>query len=193
MASRMIQLLHFNLARLRVEQDLLSPADADVEGGQAIGYDILTPDGEDEEATNRFLLSLTVSGTTPAAKGEPVMSYDVRANAVFETPKDLPADGKRALVALNGGMILYGLVRGQVGLVTGSFPGGCFLLPAVDWQAAVMEIEKNRVGTRASAPPAKPPAPKTKESRPSRAIRKSATETTGKAVPGKTAARKPKK
>lgn len=44
---------------------------------------------------------------------------------------DGATEERRKLAAVNGATVLYGALRGQIALMTGSFPGGSILLPAV--------------------------------------------------------------
>ena len=51
----------------------------------------------------------------------------------------------QALIRINGSAILYGILRGEIAVFTGSFPGGKFVLPAVYMQDVVKDVEtKNR-------------------------------------------------
>lgn len=47
-------------------------------------------------------------------------------------------------VRINGCTMLYSLLRGQVAMITGSFPDGKFNLPAIVMHDEIMKIEKKK-------------------------------------------------
>ena len=144
--SDIIKLQSFKMLRLVLDQD---PFDGRTPGSlcrQETGYDIRI----NKDNPDHFLMILRVKGTlsVPEGKSQPA-TYEVTGAAEFEVPHDMTADKKRGLVAFNGGSILYGLMRGQVALVTGSFPTGSVLLLTLNWQETVREIESKRAEARA--------------------------------------------
>jgi len=139
--SEIIQLLSFKMTRLNIDQNPFEVCASDRNATQETSLDIR--DRNDDP--NRFLIILRVHGTCGARKGKPLPSYDAIGVAEFRTPPDLEREKKAALVAFNGGAILYGLIRGQVSLVTGSFPSGSILLPTLDWQKTLKEIADKKV------------------------------------------------
>jgi hypothetical protein len=46
------------------------------------------------------------------------------------------------LIRVNGGTILYGILRGEIAAFTGSFPGGKFNLPTVNMMEIVKDCEE---------------------------------------------------
>ena len=78
--------------------------------------------------------------------------YEIKATieGFFTFSKDLDYKQMAYLVRVNSATILYGILRGEVANVTGSFPAGKFLLPTVMMQDVVKEIEERK--TVESAP-----------------------------------------
>jgi hypothetical protein len=164
--SEIIQVLQFRLTRLHLDQDPfqewgITPKEFSIE----THYDILS----NKEAPERYLMILRVQDVTPARQSQdkPPL-FDVTGMAEFEVPASLSEEQKYKLVAFNGGSILYGLIRGQLSMVSGAFPSGALLLPTLDWQEVVADIEKKRSAEIAASPPgpvsgkAEPAKPKKK-------------------------------
>lgn len=173
--AKMIQVKELRLIRLNVDQNPFATADADAPTTQEITFDLLTP--ADKKINNCFIMILQIKGEAGSQKGMPAgPSYEVHGVAEFETPDGLSPAQQRGLVVLNGGMILYGLIRGQMSLITGALPGGSILLPAVDWKATVDEIEARRRGaSEAGQPKVAAPLPSPDEpTSPGRSPKKSA-------------------
>ena len=72
--------------------------------------------------------------------------YEIKATIEgFFTFSDELDDKQMAyLVRVNSATVLYGILRGEVASVTGSFPAGKFLLPTVMMQDVVKEIEDRK-------------------------------------------------
>ncbi len=64
----------------------------------------------------------------------------------FTFPDDIEEDHFVYLSRVNCATILYGILRGEIANVTGSFPGGKCLLPTVMMQDMVRDIEERRAG-----------------------------------------------
>ena len=76
--------------------------------------------------------------------------YEIKATIEgFFTFKDDLNDKQMAyLVRVNSASILYGILRGEIANITGSFPAGKFLLPTVMMQDVVKEIEERKATDR---------------------------------------------
>ena len=60
----------------------------------------------------------------------------------FSFPDDTEEDEMQYLVRINGASMLYGILRGQIAMVTGSFPTGKMNLPPVVMQEVLPEIDR---------------------------------------------------
>jgi hypothetical protein len=72
--------------------------------------------------------------------------YEIHAkiDGYFTFNDDLDEKQMAYLSRVNSATILYGILRGEVGNVTGSFPSGKFLLPTVMMQDVIDMIEKEK-------------------------------------------------
>ena len=139
--SEMIDVLQFHLTHLHLDQDFFQDQSSTGSSIVSADYDILS----NKDVSDHYLMILRVSGTTPFMEEQGVpLSFEVTGVAEFKTPSPLTQKQKYALVAVNGGAILYGLIRGQLSLVSGSFPSGAILLPTIDWQEAAKKIERQK-------------------------------------------------
>ena len=64
---------------------------------------------------------------------EPKIGYQVRADIIgcFYVPEPILKEVMESLVKGNGTLILYGILRGELAVFTGSFPGGKLTLPTI--------------------------------------------------------------
>jgi len=86
--------------------------------------------------------------------------YEIKSEieGLFTFQEDLSDEQMGYLIRVNSMTILYGILRGEVANVTGSFPSGKFLLPTVMMQDVVREIEERK--EEASSSPIEPHADK---------------------------------
>lgn len=134
-----LQLEEFYLTRLHI--DWHQPPDAKgkgrmlVQGMNAVDYDVMRRRGD----ARLFALKLryTLRPTEPKAG----LEIDSEIVGIFRFPKTMPEDEMQKLIRINGGMILYGILRGEIACHTGSFPGGKFVLPTVNMPDIVRRIE----------------------------------------------------
>ncbi len=143
--AKMIQVKDLKLIRVHVDQSPFGLSKADTSASQEIDFDLLGP--ADRTIEHRYIMLLRIKGGAASKKNMPLApTYEIHAVAEFETPEGLTPSDEKGLVVLNGGMILYGMIRGQVSLITGAFPGGTVLLPAIDWRSKVQEIQEKQGG-----------------------------------------------
>lgn len=76
----------------------------------------------------RYKMSLVVS-IEPRNFGWKV---DSQIDGYFLCPKESTIPEREGIIRINGGTILYGLLRGQLSAFTGSFPNGPFVLPTIN-------------------------------------------------------------
>lgn len=72
--------------------------------------------------------------------------YEIKAEieGFFTFSDELSDEQMGYLTRVNSMTILYGILRGEIANVTGSFPSGKFLLPTVMMQDVVKEIEERK-------------------------------------------------
>ena len=140
--SDVLQLSNFRLVRLKIDSEPFAVLPANPDFRQETGYDVLI----NKDDPNAFLMILRISGclASPGSTEDAGTKLEVHAVGEFRVPDGLDDGKKDYLVRYNGGMILYGMVRGQVAMATGAFPCGSLLLPTLYWQATVKEIESKR-------------------------------------------------
>ncbi len=108
----------------------------------AFDYDLFCNDQDDHKI--RMVLRIKV---TPDMNEEAqTCPYEIKAEieGFFTFSEELSDKQMGYLVRVNSATILYGILRGEVANVTGSFPSGKFLLPTVMMQEVVKEIEERK-------------------------------------------------
>lgn len=96
---------------------------------------------------NRFRLAFRVGvkSKTPV----PVdYSLDCEIVGFFLFPEDTTEEAMQRLIRLNGCTILYGILRGQLANITGSFPRPKLVLPTVMMEDVVQQIEQEKAQVR---------------------------------------------
>ena len=92
------------------------------------------------KAQRRFRLLLSIK-----VDSEPKVGYRIRADILgyFYVPEEIPEEKIEPLVRGNGTAILYGILRGQIAVFTGSFPGGKLSLPTIPIPP-LMDMKKHK-------------------------------------------------
>ena len=87
---------------------------------------------------------------------------------IFYFPEGFDEGDMQLIIRDNGCRILYGILRGEIASITGSFHNGKFTLPTVNMRRIIIDTERNRkkVSKSSSAKklPAKKKVAKTKKS-----------------------------
>lgn len=105
-----------------------------------IDYRVLrNPDHERD-----FSLILNVMTYSDKYPGGSVYSIDSEIAGIFTFTDDATEEEMQYLIRVNGATILYGLLRGEIATVTGAFPEGKYVLPAVYMQEVLPEIDKRK-------------------------------------------------
>lgn len=73
-----------------------------------------------------------------------IYKVDFQILGFFAFPKDTVEDNMQYLIRVNGCTILYGILRGIVANVTGTFPEGPLPLPTVMMHDVVNSVERSR-------------------------------------------------
>lgn len=94
------------------------------------------------EQNHTFRLTLSVA--LAVKDGCTGVAIDCRIVGFFLFPEDEEETNMEYLVRVNGATILYGILRGQIAMVSGSFPKGKFNLPAVVMQDVLLEVDRKR-------------------------------------------------
>ncbi len=103
----------------------------------------------------RRMLALKVYGFQHCKNGQKTgLDFELEIRGIFLLPESMEADRQEALLRLNGVSILYSTLRGIVGNLSGSFPGGRFCLPTVLPQEILKHVEARKQSNAQS--PAKP-------------------------------------
>lgn len=147
--SLKLQLEEFFLTRLQVAWHS-PPKSQQVDSELSFGYDV----ARHKSDSNRFRLTLTVR-TSPKEKA-PSAGYEMECQIVglFAFVPDVPEAEMQMLIRINGCTILYGILRGQIASVTGSFVGGKFNLPTVMMDEVVQKLELERAAVKSKKAPA---------------------------------------
>ena len=94
--------------------------------------------------TRKFRLHFTMQAIPK--QQNPVAGYEMECQiaGLFSFGEGTSEDEMQQLIRINGGTILYGILRGHVATVTGCFPGGKFTLPTVMMQDVVQGVEAEK-------------------------------------------------
>jgi len=127
------------------------PAESDsVDIDFLFDYDVFRHTSEKDRF--RLTFRLAAKSKTPV----PVdYSLDCEIVGFFRFPDGSTEEVMQRLIRLNGCTILYGILRGQVANITGSFPRRKLLLPTVMMEDVVNDIEREKAKVRQANPPAK--------------------------------------
>lgn len=102
-----------------------------------------------EKKRFRLAFRVGVKSKSPA----PVdYSLDCEIVGFFSFPEDTAEETMQRLIRLNGCTILYGILRGQLANITGSFPRQKLILPTVMMEDVVNDIEREKAQARAAKP-----------------------------------------
>jgi len=96
--------------------------------------------GRHNDEPKRFRLTLQVS--MQVDQGYRGLSIDAEILGFFSFPADTEENDMQYLVRVNGATILYGLLRGQVAMVSGSFPHGKLNMPPVIMCDVLREVDR---------------------------------------------------
>lgn len=100
---------------------------------------------------NRFRLALRL-GVKSKTPTQVDYSLDCEIVGFFRFPEDSSDETMQRLIRFNGCTILYGILRGQLANITGSFPRQKLTLPTVMMEDVVNEIEREKAQARQTKP-----------------------------------------
>jgi preprotein translocase subunit SecB len=113
-------------------------------------YDVARHTTEKQRFRLAFRLASKSKTATPVD-----YSLDCEIVGFFRFPEDATEETMQSLVRLNGCTILYGILRGQLSNITGSFPHRKMVLPTVMMEEVVKDIEREKAHARKASPSTK--------------------------------------
>lgn len=148
----------FNLSKLHVEA-LNSSDGSEFSAMCSFDYNVLCC--SDNLRIKKLVMQYSLAPNQEDEKLRCPYAIDVEIEGVFSFPDDTPEENIDYLCRVNGLTILYGILRGEIANVTGSFKNGKFILPTVMMQDVVQDIEKRKSAARETAkenaqPPGQP-------------------------------------
>lgn len=97
------------------------------------------------ENQSRRWMNLKVSGRELDANGNKVgVEFETAINGIFLLPSEWDEERQEIMLRINGVSILYSTLRGIIGNLSGSLPGGRFCLPTILPQEIVQQVEDGR-------------------------------------------------
>ena len=143
MKPDILQLHDFYLTKLNIKW---IEAEEKIEGFTfTIDYDI----ARNVDNNNVFKLALKYNICPKLSKisESKCSGYEIESEIVgiFYFPEGFEEDDIQLIIRDNGCRILYGILRGEIASITGSFPHGKFILPTVNMRKIVIDVEKNRI------------------------------------------------
>jgi preprotein translocase subunit SecB len=143
MSDLKLQLDEFFITRLNVEW-LSPPKSQQVPTDFQFTYDVARHKTDLEKFRLVFYLH------TAPSEGKARYGYviDCAIAGLFSFVDRPPEKEMQTLIRINGCTILYGILRGQIALITGSFLGGKFNLPTVMMQDVVKSVEAEKAAAR---------------------------------------------
>ncbi len=142
MSEPIIHLEEYFLEKLLVERR--PPNASDIEYGQvSISFDFDYQIKRNPDDSSFFMLTFIVRDD-PSVKTACPQAYniDLRIIGVFRFNEDVEEDQMQYLIRFNGCTILYGILRGILSTITGTFPEGAIKLPTIMIDEVVKKIEE---------------------------------------------------
>jgi len=107
-----------------------------------IDYDIL----RNRKNSRQFMMRLVVNAIRPDEPKNCGYLIKTETLGFFSFTEDAKEEEIRYLSHLNSLQILYGIVRGQIAGITGSFPLGSYTLPSIYMEDVIEEVQKRKAG-----------------------------------------------
>lgn len=109
-----------------------------------IDYDVERNSGNDKAFRLTLRLSLYPKISTPSEIKCSGYEIETEIVGIFTFPDGYEEDKMQLIIRDNGCRILYGILRGEIASITGSFSGHKFVLPTLNMHKIIIDIEKNR-------------------------------------------------
>jgi hypothetical protein len=134
---QLLQLNDFSISKLHIEKNdkpvNIAPFKAKV------GYSVQ----QHKENNDLYKLNFSFDGSSLKSNNEIDFLVHSEMCGFFSFPDGYTVEEKESLIRVNGLTILYGILRGQIAMCTGSFPGGKITLPTLSMYEIVMKAEAN--------------------------------------------------
>ena len=92
-----------------------------------------------------FRYSLFPKMSTPSEVKYSGYEIDTEIVGIFSFPDGFEEDDMQIIVRDNGCRILYGILRGEIASITGSFQKEKFVLPTVNMRNIILDVVKNKI------------------------------------------------
>ena len=139
MTSSSLQLEEFFLVSLNLNWQ---SGTCDCEGDCPYAVDMDYNVARNDDDTRQFRLQLKVG--LRLDENCTGLNVDSLIEGYFSFPEGTEEDAMQYLIRVNGATILYGILRGQVAMLSGSFPTGKVNLPAVVMEDVLPEIDARK-------------------------------------------------
>lgn len=146
----MCELETFNINNLHVES-LNADQDGNFSAMVSFDYNILCQ--KDNPRIKKMVMKFSITPNQEDETPRCPYAIDVEIEGIFSFPDDMPEEKVDLIVRVNGMTILYGILRGEIANVTGSFKSGKFILPTVMMQDVVKDIEARKTKHDTQDPP----------------------------------------
>lgn len=133
-----------HLEEYYLEKVLIERKDSDPPGDHlSIAYDFDYSVQRSARNPQLFLLTFIVRDDPEAKTPHPqIYNLDFRIQGIFRFDEGLEEQKMQYLVRVNGGTILYGILRGMLATMTGAFPEGRLNLPTLMMADVVRKVEE---------------------------------------------------
>lgn len=168
-----LQLLHSHFAGLSLVALDVAPDSSDANTGAypEVPEDAVETKVElgmptcDADDPHQFLLRIGISSTKSLPSAFPYR-FAAQIEGIFRIEHDGDLNERKRLVLVNGGSMLFGIVREQILILSLRHKNGPLLLPSLDFRGLVPSAEQDasaqRVKARRRKPPVKEAAPTSK-------------------------------
>ena len=138
--SDILELENFFMTELHIEWH---PSVNSSEANRELSIDYKVFQHQENKQLKRLDLHVNIFET----QGKKKSGYSIQSiiSGVFSFPESFPEKDVEYLIRVNGGTILYGILRGELASLTGSFPGGKFVLPTVYMHEVVEMVENEHL------------------------------------------------
>lgn len=135
-----------HLEEYYLEKVLIERREPEVLGDQIIvAFDFDYRVQRNANDPNLFLLTFIVRDDPKAKAPFPqIYKLDLRIQGIFRFNEGVEDADMQYLIRVNGGTILYGILRGMLTTIMGAFPEGRINLPTVMMEDVVRRIEERR-------------------------------------------------
>lgn len=141
MAKTPVSLERYFLTKLDLE-NLFADPDAEINYSMEFEFELRA----DPESERRALqMNLMISGECGAMPA----GYQVRTGIVgiFSFPEDASDEDREKALLFHGASLLYGILRGYLGTVTGPFGTGILVMPTVNMYEVISDWLREKVAT----------------------------------------------